>query len=136
MSEGVGEVIEIAEQLKAAPDLFPWVCLIAVAFIVWRCRKHIGEYFQTVINSKKEETMFHAQQNELIRNNTAALNNNTAALELVQKDREMLANIVKHHEQLSQERFAHLQTVMNQTRDTVVANTQDLAIIKMKVTGK
>lgn len=130
MSETVNEILGVAESLRAARDLLPWVILIIVVFVVWRCRKHILDWFQASINEKKDNQVYHAQQNELIRNNTAALNNNTAALELVQKDREMLAEMVNNHEKLSAERIAHLQTVVNRIDMTVTENSKNISMIE------
>lgn len=130
MSDAVGEFITIAEQLRAARDLLPWVILVICVFVLWKSRKHVAEWFQSCINEKKDNAIYHAQQNELIRNNTAALNNNTAALELVQKDREMLAEILNNHEKLSAERIAHLQVVVNRIDATVTENSKNISMIE------
>lgn len=135
MSETVAEVITVAEQLKAARDILPWVILVICVFVIWRCRKYIADWFQTSINEKKENAVYHAQQNELIRNNTAALNNNTAALEMVQRDRELMTDLLKNHEQMSKERIEHIQTVVNRIDTTVTENARNITIIEDRTTS-
>lgn len=117
------------EKLHASPDLFPWVCLALVLFFVFKNHHLITDYIKATINAKKEVAVYHAQHNELVRNNTAALNNNTAALEMVNRDRETMLNALENHEQLSRERLEHVQTVLNQTCDIVIENQKEIAII-------
>lgn len=133
MSETVTEVLTIAEQLRAARDVLPWVIFVVVGIVLWKSRHHITNWIQASIDEKKEQTVYHAQQNELIRNNTAALQNNTAALEMVQRDRETTIMRIDQHEKMSEERFTHLQAVVNQTRDTVLENSKSIAVVGEKV---
>lgn len=124
----MNEIFQTADILRKSPDLFPWVCLAIVLIFIYKGRHEIKDYVKAAINAKKEVTLYHAQHNELVRNNTAALNNNTAALELVQRDREILLQFLEHHEKMSGERFDHLQRVANQTRDIVIDNQKEIIV--------
>lgn len=124
------QTLEIAKLLHDTPDLFPWVCFAAFLFVVLSQRKRILAYFDARIesyNAKKESDAVIA---ELIRNNTAALNNNTAALESVKADRGETRRMLAFHEQASKERMEHIQTVVNRIDETVSQNEKDISIIK------
>lgn len=125
----MNEAFDVARTLKESPDLFPWVILGIVLVIMFKERVMIREFFKSIIDSRKETTVFHAQQNELIRNNTAALQNNTAMLEILKKDRHNMEAKIEHHEKLSEERIAHMQTVVNRIDKTVRESKEDISII-------
>lgn len=125
----MNEAIDMAQLLHDTPDLFPWVVLAIVIFVLYRERTTIKELFQSIIQSRKDTTVFHAQQNELIRNNTAALENNTAMLSILQQERYDMVSLLEHHDQMSSERIAHVQTVVNRIDDTVSKNKENIAIV-------
>ena len=125
----MNDIFAMGEKLHASPDLFPWVCLIVVLVFIFKNHNLITDYLRATINAKREVALYHSQHNELVRNNTAALDNSTAALKMFEKDREIMVNTIRHHEKLSQERIEHLQTVLNQTRDIVLENQKEIAII-------
>lgn len=125
----MNEAIDMAQLLHDTPDLFPWVVLAIVIFVLYKERSTIKELVQSIIQSRKDTTVFHAQQNELIRNNTAALENNTAMLSILQQERYDMVSLLEHHDQMSSERIAHVQTVVNRIDDTVSRNKENLAII-------
>lgn len=124
------ETLEIAKLLHDTPDLFPWVCFATIIVLVIAQHKRIFAYFDARIesyNAKKESDAVIA---ELIRNNTAALNNNTAALESVKADRGETRRMLTYHENASKERMDHIQTVVNRIDETVTQNEQDIGILK------
>lgn len=124
------ETLEIAKLLHDTPDLFPWVCFATIIVLVIAQHKRIFAYFDARIesyNAKKESDAVIA---ELIRNNTAALNNNTAALESVKADRGETRRMLTYHENASKERIEHIQTVVNRIDETVTQNEQDIGILK------
>lgn len=124
------KTIEFAKLLHDTPDLFPWVCFATIIVLVVTQHKRILSYFDARIesyNSKKESDAIIA---ELIRNNTAALNNNTAALESVKADRGETRRMITYHENVSKERMDHIQTVVNRIDETVTQNEQDINILK------
>lgn len=124
------ETLEIAKLLHDTPDLFPWVCFATIIVLVIAQHKRIFAYFDARIesyNAKKESDAVIA---ELIRNNTAALNNNTAALESVKADRGETRRMLTYHENASKERMEHIQTVVNRIDETVTQNEQDIGILK------
>lgn len=125
----MNEAIDFARILHDSPDLFPWVVLAIILFVVYKERSTIKELFQSIIQSRKETALYHAQHNELVRNNTAALQNNTAMLEILKQDRNNMASMLEHHDQMSSERIAHVQTVVNRIDRTVSCNKENIAII-------
>lgn len=125
----MNEAIDMAQLLHDTPDLFPWVVLAIVIFVLYKERSTIKELVQSIIQSRKDTTVFHAQQNELIRNNTAALENNTAMLSILQQERYDMVSLLEHHDQMSSERIAHVQTVVNRIDDTVSKNKENIAIV-------
>lgn len=125
----MNEAIDMAQLLHDTPDLFPWVVLAIVIFVLYRERTTIAELFQSIIQSRKDTTVFHAQQNELVRNNTAALENNTAMLSILQQERYDMISLLEHHDQMSSERIAHVQTAVDRIDDTVNKNKENIAIV-------
>ena len=124
------QTLEIAKLLHDTPDLFPWVCFSAFIIVVVSQRKRILAYFDARIESYTAKRESDAVLAELIRNNTAALNNNTAALESVKADRGETRRMLTYHEQASKERMDHIQTVVNRIDETVSQNEKDISIIK------
>lgn len=138
------QTLEWARLLHDTPDLFPWVCLALVIFVVTAQHKRIFAYFDARIDAYKAKQQSDAVLAELIRNNTAALNNNTAALESVKQDRGESRRMIQYHENVSKERMnvirddiavvrddlGHVQTVINDVRDTVSQNERDITVLK------
>lgn len=142
------EAVEIGRILHETPDLFPWVCLTIFLIFVCSQREKIGSYFDARIDSYRtkkemdEKALEMRKQSdavlaELIRNNTAALNNNTAALEAVKNDRGQTRQLINYHEKVSKERIdglhdelGHIQTVVNRIDETVQSNDKNITIIK------
>lgn len=129
----MSEVMDLGKLLHDSPDIFPWVVLAIVLIIAYKERGTIRDLIQSVIDSRKETTIYHAQHNELVRNNTAALQNNTAALELVKKDRELMIKLIEDHEKMSCERDGHIQTVINRIDETLNANRRDIVLLTDRV---
>lgn len=133
----MNDAIEIGRMLHDTPDLFPWVCLAIVMIIIVSQHKRIFAYFDARTNSYKERERADAVIAELIRNNTAALNNNTTALEMVKNDRGTTRNMLDYHERVSKERIdsvhdqlEHIQTVINRVDETVSNNSESIRIVE------
>ena len=123
------ETIEIATLLHDSPDLFPWVCLSIVIFVVVAQHKRILAYFDARIDAYGAKKQSDAVLAELIRNNTAALNNNTAALESVKQDRGESRRMIQYHENASKERMEHIQNVVNRIDETVNQNEKGIMVL-------
>ena len=123
------ETIEIATLLHDSPDLFPWVCLAIVIFVVVAQHKRILAYFDARIDAYGAKKQSDAVLAELIRNNTAALNNNTAALESVKQDRGESRRMIQYHENASKERMEHIQSVVNRIDETVNQNEKGIMVL-------
>lgn len=133
----MNDAIELGKMLHDTPDLFPWVVLAIVCVVVVAQHKRILSYFDARIEAYKERQKSDAIVAELIRNNTAALNNNTAALEGVKSDREVTRELINYHEKVSKERIdsvqdsiRHVQIVVNRIDETVSQNEKDISILK------
>lgn len=133
----MNEAVELGKMLHDTPDLFPWVCLAIVLIVVVAQHKRILGYFDAKIEAYKEKQKSDAVLAELIRNNTAALNNNTAALEMVKNDRGITRNMIDYHEKMSKERInalqesiGHVQTVVNRIDEIVSDNSESIKIVE------
>lgn len=131
------EAIEIGKLLHDTPDLFPWVCLSIILIVCTAQHKRIIAYFDARIEAWSAKKQSDAVMAELIRNNTAALNNNTVALETVKNDRGVSRQLINYHEQASKERIDsihdsldRIQTVVNRIDETVSNNSENIRIIE------
>lgn len=131
------EPLKWAQMLHDTPDLFPWVCLAIILFVVASQHKRILSYFDARIDAYSAKQKSDAVLAELIRNNTAALENNTAALKSVEADRGETRRMLNYHESMSKERMdairddiSHVQTVVNRVDETVSQNERDITVLK------
>lgn len=139
----MNEAVELGKMLHDTPDLFPWVCLAIVMIIVVSQRKRILAYFDARIEAYKAKERSDAVIAELIRNNTAALNNNTTALEMVKNDRGITRNMIDYHEKVSKERIdavqesiSHVQTVVNRIDEIVSDNSENIKLVEDRTRKK
>ena len=107
-----------------------FVCLAIVSIVVVAQHKRILAYFDARIEAYKEKQQSDAIIAELIRNNTSALDNNTAALEMFKADRGTTRQMLDYHEKASKERMEHIQMVVNRIDETVSQNERDISILK------
>lgn len=126
----MNETVKLAKLLHDTPDLFLWVCLAIVCIVVLSQHERISAYFDARIEAYGAKREQNAVLSELIRNNTAALDNNTAALESVKADRGETRRMLTYHEEASKERMNHIQTVVNRIDGTVTKNEKNLFVLK------
>ena len=131
------EALEAARQFHENPSLFPWVVLALIVLFIISQRKLIVEYVQSRIPENNAKALWYENQTkssevtaEVIRNNTAALNNNTEALHTSNEDRGETRRMLDKHEELSKERDRHIQEVVNRIDDTVSKNSFKLGLIE------
>lgn len=136
------EPLKWAQMLHESPDLFPWVCLVIICMVVLAQHKRILAYFDARIDAYTAKKQSDAVLAELIRNNTAALNNNTAALESVKSDRGETRRMLDFHEKASAERIeslrndiAHIQIVLNHADETLQSNNKMIGLIEDRTEG-
>lgn len=126
----MSDAVELGKLLHDTPELFPWICLSIILIVVVSQRKRIFAYIDSRIDANKARKNQDAILSELIRNNTAALNNNTAALESVKLDRGETRRLLQYHENASKERMDRIQTVVDNIDETVSQNERDITVIK------
>lgn len=126
----MSDAVELGKMLHDTPELFPWICLAIILIVVVSQRKRIFAYIDSRIDANKARKNQDAILSELIRNNTAALNNNTAALESVKLDRGETRRLLQYHENASKERMDRIQTVVDNIDETVSQNERDITVIK------
>lgn len=126
----MSDAVELGKMLHDTPELFPWICLAIILIVVVSQRKRIFAYIDSRIDANKARKNQDAVLAELIRNNTAALNNNTAALESVKLDRGETRRLLQYHENASKERMDRIQTVVDNIDETVSQNERDITVIK------
>lgn len=124
------EPIRWAQVLHDTPDLFPWVCLVLICIVMLSQHKRIIAYFDARIDAYGAKKQSDAVLAELIRNNTAALENNTAALNAVKSDRGETRRLLQYHENASAERMQHIQEVVNRIDATVTTNSKQIGLIE------
>ena len=131
------EALEAAKQFHEDPGLFPWVVLALIVLFIISQRKLILEYVQSRITEHNAKASWYENQTkssevtaEVIRNNTAALNNNTEALHTSNEDRGETRRMLDMHEELSKERDRHIQEVVNRIDETVSKNSFKLGLIE------
>lgn len=123
------DAIDMGRLLHDSPDLLPWVIFVLVCIIAYKERDLIRELFTSLVSSRKETALYHAQHNELVRNNTAALENNTAMLSILKQDRRDMVSIIGQHEQLSMERMERIQDAIDETDKVIREVQQNVALI-------
>lgn len=119
-----------AERFASRPDLFPWAVLIIVCAVVYRERALVKEYFAARIEYWRSKKTTDSLIPEVIRNNTAALEHNTAAVERWGNDRGENRRMLEHHEMMCVERERHLQEVLNRVDRTAAENARKLDILE------
>lgn len=131
------EALEAAKQFHENPNLFPWVVLALIVLFIVSQRKLIVEYMESRITEHNAKALWYENQTkssevtaEVIRNNTAALNNNTEALYTSNQDRGETRRMLDKHEELSKERDRHIQEVVNRIDETVSRNSLKLGLIE------
>ena len=131
------EALEAARQFHENPGLFPWVVLALIVLFIISQRKLIVEYVHSRITEHNAKASWYENQTkssevtaEVIRNNTAALNNNTEALHTSNEDRGETRRMLDKHEELSKERDRHIQEVVNRIDETVSMNSLKLGLIE------
>lgn len=123
------EPIRWAQVLHDTPDLFPWVCLVLICIVMLSQHKRIIAYFDARIDAYGAKKQSDAVLAELIRNNTAALENNTAALNAVKSDRGETRRLLQYHENASAERIQHLQNVINDIEHDTKSNAAGIKVL-------
>lgn len=118
-----------AQVLHDTPDLFPWVCLVLVCIAVLSQHKRIIAYFDARIEAYGAKKQSDAVLAELIRNNTAALENNTAALNAVKADRGETRRLLQYHDNASAERMQHIQNVINDIEHDTKENKAGIKVL-------
>lgn len=124
------EYMDMARMLRDSPDLLPWVVFVFVAGVILLERKMIKEYFSARMDYWRSRKETDAIIPEVIRNNTAALEHNTASIERWSNDRGENRRMLEEHERASQERERHLQEVINRVDRTANENARKLDIIE------
>lgn len=128
------EVVNIALTLsQGGLDLLPWVALaLAIgAFIYYK--DDFSNYLKEKASAQKKMAELEGERIEVTRNNTAALNHNTVAFEMFSKEKEVMLEALKSHDDMSNERFMHLQTVANQCRDETLAIRKEIAVLNARI---
>lgn len=125
----MSEVIQHAQVLHASPDLLGWVIFVVVMMIIIAQHKRILAYVDARIESYTARKESAAVMAELVRNNTAALDNNTALLSIIKRERHELAEKIDYQESMNKERMTHIQTVVNRIDSTARENQRNLVIL-------
>ena len=124
------EAIDVAKELRAMPDLLPWVIFVVVCIVLWANKGLVMEYIKARIGYWKSMKDVNAVLPEVIRNNTAAMNLCTEAFRDWKADRGENRRLLQFHEQASAERMQHIQEVVNRIDATVTSNSKSIGLIE------
>ena len=124
------EAIDVAKELRAMPDLLPWVIFVVVYIVLWANKGLVMEYIKARIGYWKSMKDVNAVLPEVIRNNTAAMNLCTEAFRDWKADRGENRRLLQFHEQASAERMQHIQEVVNRIDATVTSNSKSIGLIE------
>lgn len=128
------EVVNIALTLsREGIGILPWLVAVLLLFAFIYYKDDFRSYLKEKATAQKKMAELEGERIEVTRNNTAALNHNTVAFEMFSKEKEVMLEALKSHEDMSNERFSHLQTVTNQCRDEALAIRKEIAVLNAKI---
>lgn len=110
----VGELVSLLQFLyDAGAAIIPWVLLSLAVWFSVKMQPHFVDWVKARAEAQRSAAESKAELNEIIRHNSAVIENNTAAVNMIQRyiddsERQNCA-AVERHEQLSVERFERLQ---------------------------
>lgn len=117
----------------AGASIIPWIVLAMIIWSFITFKPHIIKYIESRNDAKLAYIEKEGERNEIIRNCSATIENCTAALEMINHDRDTLMTHIDNHEEMSRERMEHIQTVVNQCRDEILKARGDVKSIYSKI---
>lgn len=128
------EIVKLAITLAhEGSKVVPWLLFVLVCWMAFYYRDSIKNYISERAKVQRSMIEREGERLEITRNNTAALNNNTVALEVFGNERDKLEILVNHHEEMSKERFNSIQDSINKCNDDISSIRTELAVVSERV---
>lgn len=101
----------------AGAAVIPWLLLALAAYLALKTWPYVITWLQARTDAQKDIAEREAERNEILRNNSAVIRNNTETMSMIKRfvedaeQRQCAA--VERHEQLSAERFGRMQSAID-----------------------
>lgn len=113
--------------------VIPWLAVGGVIWLFITFSPDVKTWLKAKADCEKQRVARAAEQNEILRNNNAVIENCTQTMKMIEnysksQNKDLLA-AMDNHENLSAERIAHIQTVLNKNAAEIVKVRGDVAIL-------
>lgn len=113
--------------------VIPWLAVGSVIWLFITFSPDVKTWLKAKADSEKQRAARAAEQNEILRNNNAVIENCTQTMKMIEnysksQNKDLLATM-DNHENLSAERIAHIQTVLNKNAAEIGKVRGDVGIL-------
>lgn len=127
-AEHLEVVLELIDKLGV-----PLCILLFLGLIVWRLFPEIREYMKARTDAVKEDHEKKGEFNEILRNNSAVIENNTVVLQLVQANSDVTKVLIEEHDSRSEDRMKRIEKGVLEVKEDVEVTHKDVIVIKDRV---
>lgn len=117
----------------AGGAVIPWLFLALVVwlalYVVPKLLPDVKDYFKAKGDAHKLMADREAERNEIMRNNNAVIENNTAMLEIMRGYTDKQCETIRQHESMSAERMANIQSVLDSNHDELSKLRGEIGIL-------
>ena len=122
---------------NAGAAVIPWLLLSLATSLVIKSWPHFVEYIAARTEAQHEVAEREAERNEIMRNNSAVIRNNTETISMMQRfieNRDNESNrAIEHHESMSAERIDRMREVIDGNRAEIGKLRGDVGILLDRV---
>ena len=108
---------------NAGSAVIPWLLVSLATFLVTKSWPHLAEYIAARTEAQHDVAEREAERNEIMRNNSAVIQNNTETISMMQRFMENRDNesnrAIEHHEAMSAERIDRMREVIDVNREEI-----------------
>ena len=137
----MGDFTELLKFLMGAgAAVIPWVLTVLGIWAVVTFSPDVKSWLKARSDGEKQRAARAAEQNEILRNNNAVIENCTQTMKMIEnymkgQNQELLAALgdvrsdIDKHESMSAEREQHLQTVLNRNSSEIGKVRGDIGVL-------
>ena len=122
---------------EAGSAVIPWLLVSIATLLVTKSWPHFVEYIAARTEAQHEVAEREAERNEIMRNNSAVIRNNTETISMMQRFMENRDNesnrAIEHHEAMSAERIDRMREVIDGNREEIGKLRGDVGILLDRV---
>ena len=118
-------VVELVDVLGV-----PVCVLMFCALLIWRLMPQIRGVMESMAEERRARIKSSGEYAEVVRHNSAVIENNTAALNMVIQSREQEGRLIQSHEDMSRERMQKIQATSDEIASSVDKVITDIQVIK------